>query len=196
MQVRIIELLNLTSPTVLFLFSLLFLIFCFIFLTFISFLFTFSCHIFYQTLLFSVLFDSSSFPSCLLFLWSSPPLSLFLFLNLSPLLLDCLLTLQLCTFSFVFHHGAFISYPAPLSNTPDLIQSKNHHSESWHYSPKYKELIKKITVWHNCTIWCANGSPVMVFPLPWSEVTHYTLTFSILSYTVCPCLNTNFNFSF
>jgi hypothetical protein len=37
---------------------------------------------------------------------------------------------------------------------------------------------------------------VMVFPLPWSEVTHYTLTFSILSYTVCPCLNTNFNFSF
>jgi hypothetical protein len=164
---------------------------------------------------------SSSFPSCLLFLWSSPPLSSFLFLNLSPLPLDCLLTLQFCTFSFVVPHGDFISYhiisyhiisyhiisyhiisyhivsyPAPLSNTPDLIQSKNHHSESRHYSPKYKELIKKIAVWHNCTIWCANGSPVMVFPLPWSEVTHYTLTFSILSYTVCPCLNTNFNFSF
>jgi hypothetical protein len=105
MQVRVIELFNVTPHSVfLSLFILLFLIFCFIFLTFRNFLFiTFSCHTFYQTLLFCLMF--LYLPSLLILQASLifSPIILIPFSQPPCLLCDFLLPLDLflesCTFN-------------------------------------------------------------------------------------------------
>lgn len=198
MQVRIIELLNLTSPPVLFfLFILLFLIFCFIFLTFINFLSTFFLAIsFIKLSCFLSYLPSSSIPSCFLFLWSSPPLSSFLFLNLH---LFPLISSSHC--NSVPSALYFLMVPSyhiqPLSATPQTCFNRKPHSESWHYSPKYKELIKrnscKAQLYYLVWQWePSDGTPITLI---WSHPLYFNLQYSV-SYTVCPCLNTNFNTSF
>ena len=182
MQVRIIELLNLTSPTVLFLFSLLFLIFCFIFLAFIKFLFTF----FFPYLL------SNSLVFCLICL-HLPSLLAFYFFDLLPLYPHSFprppisspwslarttdLYLQLYISSWCHH---IISSPS--HQNPRSTSITNHHSESWHYSPKYKELIKRNSCqaqlyYFVCQWEPSDGVPITLI---WSHPLYFDLQYSLI----------------